>query len=102
MELADGSPRYRIVAAEAHSWSTLILAHEHGGLTTFNAGTGRMSVVTEDDVNQLLATRVYRAWHGSQEFATLDRLPTAAQRQPASHAPLDSARESGAAELGTA
>ena len=78
MELADGPPRYRIVAAEAHSWSTLVLASEHGDLATYNTQTGRLSPVAEDEVNRLLAARAYRKWNGSSDLAPLDRLPISA------------------------
>ena len=77
MDLADGSPRYRVVAAEAHSWTTLVLMSEHGDLATYNTQTGRLAAVAEDEVNRLLAARVYRRWHGSADLAPLDRLPIA-------------------------
>ena len=71
--------RYRIVAAEAHSWSSLLLEDERGGHVLYVVGAKSPTKVPSRAVSELLARRAYRPWHGDRSWATLDQLPILSQ-----------------------
>jgi hypothetical protein len=72
---AKPATRYRIVAAEAHSWSSLLLEDERGQRYLYVAGTKALTKVAADAADDLLAKRVYRTWRGERSWAPLDHLP---------------------------
>jgi hypothetical protein len=67
--------RYRILAAEAHSWSSLLLEDERGQRYLHVVGTGALTKVTAVSADDLLAKRAYRPWRGERSWAQLDQLP---------------------------
>jgi hypothetical protein len=78
--------RYRIVAAEAHSWSSLLLEDERGGHVLYVVGTNAPTKVPARAVSELLARRAYRPWRGDQSWTALDQLPIHSRT---GEAPLD-------------
>ena len=97
METADGPVRFRIFAGAAHSWSTLIVESEPGALFVYRLRTGELELIHRDAAESLIATRAYRPWLGSREWAALAALPVAgmAAWQTGGHDPasVDAARE---------
>lgn len=67
--------RYRIVAAEAHSWSSLLLEDEGGARYLYAAGTKSLTTLAGDTADALLVSRAYRTWRGDRAWAPLDQLP---------------------------
>jgi hypothetical protein len=67
--------RYRILAAEAHSWSSLLLEDERGQRYLFVVGTKTPTKIAVDAADDLLAKRAYRPWRGDRSWAPLDELP---------------------------
>jgi hypothetical protein len=67
--------RYRILAAEAHSWSSLLLEDERGQRYLFVVDTGALTKITATAADDLLAKRTYRSWHGARSWAPLDQFP---------------------------
>ena len=72
---AKPAARYRIVAAEAHSWSSLLLEDERGQRYLYAIGTKSLTKIGADSANELLARRAYRTWRGERSWAPLDQLP---------------------------
>jgi len=72
---ANAATRYRIVAAEAHSWSSLLLEDERGQRYLYVVGTKALTKVAADSADDLLASRAYRTWRGERSWAPLDALP---------------------------
>jgi hypothetical protein len=72
---AKPATRYRIVAAEAHSWSSLLLEDERGQRYLYAVGTKALTKITADSADELLARRAYRTWRGERAWAPLDQLP---------------------------
>lgn len=72
---ANPATRYRIVAAEAHSWSSLLLEDERGRRYLYVVGTRALTRVSAGSAADLLARRAYRTWRGERSWAPLDRLP---------------------------
>jgi hypothetical protein len=71
--------RYRIVAAEAHSWAALLLEDDRGRFHLHHVGTTATTAITPDAAKSLLESRTYRAWRGSQNWAVLEQLPVVSQ-----------------------
>ncbi len=69
--------RYRIRAAEAHSFSTLLVEDEQGANFLLAVATGLLTPVDAMEAESLLDTRAYRAWRGDRTWAPLERLPVA-------------------------
>jgi hypothetical protein len=72
---AKPATRYRIVAAEAHSWSSLLLEDERGQRYLYVVDTKALTRVATDSAQELLTKRAYRPWRGGQAWAPLDQLP---------------------------
>jgi hypothetical protein len=72
---ANPADLYRIVAAEAHSWSSLLLEDERGQRYLYVVGTRTLAEVAAASADDLLARRVYRTWRGDRAWAPLDQLP---------------------------
>ena len=72
---AEPAVRYRIVAAEAHSWSSLLLEDERGERYLYAAGTKSLTTLAGDTADALIASRAYRTWRGERSWALLDQLP---------------------------
>jgi hypothetical protein len=72
---ATQATRYRILAAEAHSWSSLLLEDERGQRYLYVVGTKALTKVGADSADDLLARRAYRPWRGERSLAPLDQLP---------------------------
>jgi hypothetical protein len=75
MQYADGPPRYRIVAAAAHSWASLLLESELGGYALYDLRSGALTPMSGADVGALLADGAYRRWSGTALFTPLEGLP---------------------------
>lgn len=71
--------RYRIVAAEAHSWAALLLEDDRGRFHLHHVGTSATTAITQNTVTSLLESRAYRTWRGSQNWSELDQLPVVSQ-----------------------
>jgi hypothetical protein len=71
--------RYRIVAAEAHSWAALLLEDDLGQFHLHHVGTIETTAVSSDTAKSLLSSRAYRAWRGDHTWSALDKLPVVSQ-----------------------
>jgi hypothetical protein len=80
-------PRYRIVAAEAHSWSSLLIEDELGRRYLCSVAAKTLTPLPTEAVESLLAARAYRPWRGDRSWSTLDRLPILPERPGAGAAP---------------
>ncbi|HEY7031657.1 MAG TPA: hypothetical protein VH482_10035 [Thermomicrobiales bacterium] len=67
--------RFRILAAEAHSWSSLLLEDDRGQRYLYVVDTDALTRVAADSADDLLAKRAYRPWRGDRSWAPLDELP---------------------------
>ena len=76
---ASRAARYRIVAAEAHSWSSLLLEDERGQHFLYVVGTKALTKVPTGAADDLLAKRAYRTWRGERSWTALDQLPIVQQ-----------------------
>jgi len=83
---ANSSARYRIVAAEAHSWSSLLLEDDRGQRYLHVVGTQALTKVAPESAENLLTTRAYRPWRGDRSWSALDQLPLIGQAGQASGA----------------
>lgn len=78
---ADKDSRlYRIVAAEAHSWASVLIEDNAGQVHLFHIGTQAPTMISKDVATSLLQSRVYRAWRGDTSWTVLDRLPVATNK----------------------
>lgn len=68
-------PHYRIAAAQAHSWSNLLLEDETGGCFLFAVSAGSVTPVDAAVAEGLLSSRAYRPWRGERGWHQLDDLP---------------------------
>jgi hypothetical protein len=73
--LRPPAKRYRIVAADAHSWSSLLVEDEDGARFLYVVATATLAALEPSAVDHMLATRAYRPWLGDRAWAPLDRLP---------------------------
>lgn len=73
-------PRYRIVAAEAHSWASLLVEDELGRRYLCSVAAKTLTPLPTEAVESLLASRAYRPWRGDRSWSTLDRLPILPKR----------------------
>ncbi|MEA2583836.1 MAG: hypothetical protein QOF33_1921 [Thermomicrobiales bacterium] len=76
---ASGAARFRIVAAEAHSWSSLLLEDERGQRYLYVVGTQALTEIAADAAEDLIAKRAYRTWRGERSWTALDQLPLLGQ-----------------------
>lgn len=78
---ADSETRYRLRAAEAHSWSSVIVETEASGLFLLSVRTGLLTRIDAEAADRLVATRAYRLWRGDRNWSLLERLPVFAASQ---------------------
>lgn len=76
---ASRPARYRVLAAEAHSWSSLLLEDERGQRYLFVVGPGTLTKLADGAVDDLLARRTYRPWRGDRSWVPLHQLPLTKQ-----------------------
>jgi hypothetical protein len=70
----DRTGRFRIVAAEAHSWASLLLEDESGRFHLHHVGANATTAVSSEIAKSLLESRAYRVWRGDQSWNVLERL----------------------------
>jgi hypothetical protein len=68
---------YRVIAGEAHSWTTLLIEDQLGERFILDTISSALAPITDGRANELIETRSFRPWNGPVRWASVAELSPA-------------------------